>query len=150
MIKLVEMSPEIFALWNQKIWVLYREELIRSGMSEAAADKNIESNIKETMPNGELVAGQFVFEVFENDDHIGNVWLANYDNDWFVYDIDIEEEFRGRGLGRATMRAIEDYVRAQGGSKIELSVFGFNTVAKNLYLSEGYETTRLSMYKNLS
>ena len=101
------------------------------------------------MPNGVLSPGQFAFEVLDDDTHIGNVWLAQNGSEWFIYDIDIEEKFRGEGLGRATMRAIEDYVRSQSGTEIGLSVFGFNTVAQNLYLSEGYTTSRLSMSKSL-
>jgi ribosomal protein S18 acetylase RimI-like enzyme len=149
MIKLVKMSPEVFALWNERIWVLYREELIRSGTSESAADKNVESNVAETMPGGVLSSGQFVFEVFDDDTHVGNVWLAQNESEWFIYDIDIDEPYRGKGLGRATMRAIEDHVRSLGGSEIGLSVFGFNTIAQKLYLSEGYTTTRMSMSKEL-
>ena len=149
MIKLVKMSPEVFALWNERIWVLYREELIRSGTSESAADKNVESNVAETMPGGVLSSGQFVFEVFDDDTHVGNVWLAQNESEWFIYDIDIDEPYRGKGLGRATMRAIEDHVRSLGGSEIGLSVFGFNTIALKLYLSEGYTTTRMSMSKEL-
>jgi ribosomal protein S18 acetylase RimI-like enzyme len=48
------------------------------------------------------------------------------------------------------MKAIESFVQKQNGVSIELSVFGFNTVARKLYESEGYETTRISMKKNLA
>ena len=51
--------------------------------------------------------------------------------------------------GHEAMRRIEEFVRAQGGSTIGLSVFGFNKVAQNLYRSEGYDVTRLSMQKRL-
>lgn len=48
------------------------------------------------------------------------------------------------------MRRIEEFVRANGGSAICLSVFGFNHVAQRLCTSEGYEITRLSMQKKLT
>ena len=77
------------------------------------------------------------------------MWLNEDDGEWFIYDIEIYEEFRGQGLGRKTMKAIENHVRLHDGKEIRLSVFGFNTAAQNLYKSQGYETVRLAMRKKL-
>jgi ribosomal protein S18 acetylase RimI-like enzyme len=143
------MSETRFALWHVRIWELYFEELVRSGMSEAAAKKNVEDNISSTMPNGELAKDNFVFEVIHDSNSIGVVWLWQDGPNWFIYDIDLEEEFRGKGLGRKTMHAIEEYVRARSGTSIGLSVFGFNEVARKLYESEGFSTVRISMKKVL-
>lgn len=149
MISLEPMSDETFAVWMPATWASYREELIRAGMSEIAADENIAQNVAVTMPDGALAAGQHVFSVCEDDVAVGAVWLAERGAEWFIYDIEIDEEHRGRGFGRAAMRRIEEFVRANGGTAIGLSVFGFNTVAQRLYASEGYETTRMSMVKRL-
>ncbi len=149
MVRLVESSDAGFEVWQSRIWDSYREELIRAGSSETAADEDIERNKKETFPDGKLAPGNIVFEIMHDGQAVGYVWLAVRDGEWFIYDIEINENQRGQGLGRATMRAIEEYVRASGGKKIGLSVFGFNTVAQKLYLSEGYEITRLSMSKTL-
>ena len=47
------------------------------------------------------------------------------------------------------MLALEDDVRARGLDRIELNVFGGNTVARGLYGSLGYTDTFVSMGKDL-
>ena len=150
MVKLVEMPPASYDNWKDQIWKAYREEMIRAGTSEPAADENIQDNIKELMPNGKLTPGNFVFDVMNAEDHVGYVWLNEKNSEWFIYDIEIIEKYRRRGFGRETMQAIEAHIRAKGGNVIGLSVFGFNKVAQKLYDSEGYEVTRLSMQKKLT
>ena len=149
MVTLREKSTADLLVWNERIWRLYREELIRAGSSEAAADENVRENLAATMDGEALKPGNFVFDVVEDGNAVGNVWLNERVGEWFIYDIEIFEPHRGQGLGRATMQAIESHVSARGAKEIGLSVFGFNKVAQNLYLSEGYEVTRLSMQKKL-
>jgi ribosomal protein S18 acetylase RimI-like enzyme len=150
MTSLVPMSEENFQIWLSLIWPAYKSELIQSGVSEDEAEKDIKRNIKETMPDGRPTPNQIFFDVMEDQIHVGSVWLSTDNGEWFIYDIEIKTEFRGQGHGRKTMRAIEEFVRSKGGAKIGLSVFGFNTVARKLYLSEDYEITRLFMEKKLS
>ena len=67
-----------------------------------------------------------------------------------VYEsVQIDEAFRGEGLGRETMLAAETWARAHGGTRIGLNVFGPNTVARHLYESLGYGIMGISMYKDL-
>jgi GNAT superfamily N-acetyltransferase len=65
----------------------------------------------------------------------------------FIYDIEIDEEHQGRGLGRATMLAAEDLVRIAGLREIALNVFGWNSRAEALYRSLGYVTAATQMSK---
>ncbi|MEY4322718.1 MAG: hypothetical protein RL410_499, partial [Actinomycetota bacterium] len=102
MVQLVEMPVEKFDAWNERVWRLYRAELIQSGVSPAAADVNVESNIKATMVDGKPAHGNTVFEVLDRDTIVGVVWLNQKDTEWFIYDIEVYEEFRGKGFGRAT------------------------------------------------
>ncbi|MEY4970247.1 MAG: hypothetical protein RLZZ277_478, partial [Actinomycetota bacterium] len=53
------------------------------------------------------------------------------------------------GFGRAIMQAAEKIVRDAGGDSISLSVFGNNSVARNLYESLGYQTLRVAMKKTI-
>jgi ribosomal protein S18 acetylase RimI-like enzyme len=150
MTHLEKMLDEDFEIWNARVWVEYRNELIMAGMTEEAADENVATNIAQTFPDGKLAEGNYVFTVWDDDVKVGVVWLADRAGEWFIYDIEIDENLRGQGLGRATMRNIEEFVRTQGGISVSLSVFGFNKIAQNLYLSEGYETIRWSMTKKLT
>ena len=67
----------------------------------------------------------------------------------FIFDVEIREEFRGKGYGKQIMLLIEEKARELELKSIGLHVFGYNTVAKNLYEGIGYETSSLNMIKKL-
>jgi ribosomal protein S18 acetylase RimI-like enzyme len=85
---------------------------------------------------------------------VGFIWFcvrgAENNRKAFVADVIIEENFRGQGLGRQMMLALETEVRKLGLNHIGLHVFAFNTPAVNLYKSLGFEITDLSMEKKLT
>jgi ribosomal protein S18 acetylase RimI-like enzyme len=85
---------------------------------------------------------------------VGSLWIGPYPDDraddvW-VWSVALDEEHRGRGLGRAAMLLAEEEARRRGAAEIGLNVFGFNDVALGLYRSLGYETTSVQMRKILS
>lgn len=67
----------------------------------------------------------------------------------FLYDVEIREDYRGRGLGRDAMQAMEAHLRGLGAVRISLNVFGYNHAARRLYESLGYEITGMGMKKAL-
>jgi ribosomal protein S18 acetylase RimI-like enzyme len=68
----------------------------------------------------------------------------------FLYDIEIEERFRGRGLGRETMLLVEQEARRRGFVEIRLNVFSGNETARSLYRSLRYVEFAIGMRKRLS
>jgi ribosomal protein S18 acetylase RimI-like enzyme len=50
----------------------------------------------------------------------------------------LAERARGRGLGKALMRAAEDHARRRGARRLTLRVLGHNAPARALYSSLGY------------
>ncbi|WP_406717359.1 N-acetyltransferase family protein [Streptomyces althioticus] len=50
----------------------------------------------------------------------------------------VAEEARGKGAGRALVRAAVEEARRRGARRITLRVLGPNTVARTLYTSEGF------------
>ena len=73
--------------------------------------------------------------------------LATPDN--YVYDIEIEADFRRQGHARAAFVALEPLVAKLGLSSIGLHVFGHNPGAQALYNSLGYGITGFNMRKTL-
>jgi ribosomal protein S18 acetylase RimI-like enzyme len=71
---------------------------------------------------------------------VGHAWL---------FEIVIDEEVRGRGLGRAALRLLENEARARGMRRMELNVFGGNEAARSLYRRAGYTETSVHMAKPL-
>lgn len=55
-----------------------------------------------------------------------------------IHDLVVSSGQRGRGIGRALMRAVEDEASARDACKVTLEVLGGNAPAKALYASLGY------------
>lgn len=69
---------------------------------------------------------------------VGTVMVGHDGHRGWVYYLAVDEQHRGRGLGRALMGAAEDWVRAQGIPKLQLMVRTSNTVARGFYDRLGY------------
>jgi ribosomal protein S18 acetylase RimI-like enzyme len=141
------------AAFLDALWVHYFDDLVGAGLREQDAHQNIEMNKRNVLHDGEPVEGQYFFEVVHDGEVVGQLWVARRgpegSTEFFVYDVAIDEARRGQGLGRATMVAAEEFARANGGTRLGLSVFGPNTVARALYESLGYRTMAANMIKDL-
>ena len=68
----------------------------------------------------------------------------------WIYDIEVYENFRGQGYGRALLLAGEQVTRESGVHTLGLNVFGSNSVARGLYESAGYTIMAQQMSKELN
>ncbi|MEM9702472.1 MAG: GNAT family N-acetyltransferase, partial [Planctomycetota bacterium] len=57
---------------------------------------------------------------------------------WILNDLCVEESARGRGIGRALMRAARDFAEADGALRLELATERTNAAGQALYETEGY------------
>ena len=55
-----------------------------------------------------------------------------------IHDLSVRPEWRGRGVGRALLRAVADWARAHGCCKLTLEVLDHNARARGLYAAEGF------------
>jgi len=153
-IRLQTKSPTDTAAWLVLMWSQYADEIVGAGFTPEEAKQNIERNKKSLFENDIPNDSQRIFDVLDDDVAIGSLWLAKREEgnsgEWFIYDIVIDPEHRGKGLGRSTMQAAEEYVRSEGGTRLALNVFGPNTVARKLYESMGYSVLAIGMKKELT
>ncbi|MET8216752.1 GNAT family N-acetyltransferase [Streptomyces hirsutus] len=64
--------------------------------------------------------------------------LASHAHVQQILGLAVSEEVRGRGIGRALVRAAVQEARDRGARRITLRVLGHNTTARVLYESEGF------------
>jgi ribosomal protein S18 acetylase RimI-like enzyme len=113
------------------------------------------ADLAELLPEGAATPGNEVRSVMSADGQVvGSVWLGpKGPGDTYtcvVWDIHIEPAVRGRGFGRAAMLEAEALAGRMGYARIELHVFGDNTVARQLYRSLGYIETDIQMRRELT
>jgi GNAT superfamily N-acetyltransferase len=128
MLTLVPMPASELESWLPGSWDDYLSERLISGEDAEAAKRNVQ-------------ATQGTIWLKEPQDELSSVW--------FLYDIVIDERFRGDGYGRRGMETAENWVRERGGTRLALNVFGHNSVARGLYDSLGYRTQAIQMFKDL-
>ena len=106
----------------------------------------------DAFPDGEAAPGNWLFAVEDGEGtRVGVLWLGDpFDGEpdtLWVYDIEIDPDHRGRGLGRDAMLLAEAEARRLGRQRIKLNVFARNAVARALYLSLGFEEMSIQMSK---
>ena len=138
--------------WIRKTTIAYVDERIAGGDSRAEAERNANESIERLFPNGLPAPGQHVGRLMLSNQVIGSLWVGWVLDDperWWVWDVVIDQEIRGRGYGRQAMQLAESLARAEDALTIGLNVAGRNQVARSLYSSLGYQETAVQMRKAL-
>ena len=103
--------------------------------------------VRDALPPGRTRDDKFLF-VLERDGRCEGILdlIRGYPEPdiWHLGLIFLSKRVRGGGEGRRCLRALYDWVRAQGGSVLRLGVVEPNVKARHLYATEGFEfeTTR--------
>jgi ribosomal protein S18 acetylase RimI-like enzyme len=127
---------------------------VHGGARAEVARQKAETDFATILPDGLATPAHAIFVIEADEQTVGRLWIAERTaygaRSLFIYEIEIEEEHRGLGLGRAAMLLAEDEARARGLGRIELNVFGGNDVARGLYRSLGYRESAVQMAKDLA
>ncbi|WP_103508439.1 GNAT family N-acetyltransferase [Streptomyces sp. SM13] len=148
------MSEEEFAAWRQEALLAYAQDWIDRGVEPEQARRKSEADHAAHLPDGLATEGVRFDVLVHAGEVVGHVWVALRELPpggpaGFVFDVEVREEHRGRGYGRALMLVAEDITRACGADRLGLHVFASNTPALRLYESLGYTTTRYNLAKAL-
>jgi ribosomal protein S18 acetylase RimI-like enzyme len=153
MSKLTPMTQPEYDVFIERLIPDYAADNVRAGYwSDAEALEKARKQTESLLPQGLQTKDHYFYTLYD-DDAIGMIWLrAELDSpvkSGFIFDVRVEEKFRGKGYGREIMLLIEEKARELGIRKMGLHVFAYNNVAKNLYESLGYELSSLNMLKSL-
>jgi ribosomal protein S18 acetylase RimI-like enzyme len=150
-IRLVPKTDEKTARWLPVAMAAYEQARIHAGDDPGQAAAARRSSEEQFFPDGRLVAGHFLFTVTADGEDAGWLWIGPMEDgaNWYVWDVAVHEAFRGRGIGRATMRLAEEFARSQGADALRLNVFTYNTAAIRLYERLGFTAGAMHMLKRL-
>ncbi|MBT0771472.1 GNAT family N-acetyltransferase [Kineosporia sp. J2-2] len=150
------MTPPEFADWQRELARVYSAEQVAAGRwaAEGAFRRALDENAA-SLPQGLDTPGMLLLKgVLADGTVIGRVWIGlehprGTPDCAFLYDIEVDEPHRGRGLGRALLTAAEQAVAERGVGALELNVFGDNASAIGLYGSAGYTVITQQMRKQV-
>ncbi|QOV39563.1 GNAT family N-acetyltransferase [Streptomyces ferrugineus] len=127
----------------------FARDLIERGIPADEAYRRADDGHAKYLPDG-LATENTLISVLEHEGNpVGWLWLGLWPETAYVLDVETDEEFRGRGHGRALMLLAEAQAIAGGRNRIGLHVFADNPPAERLYESLGYETTTYNLGKDL-
>ncbi len=149
------MTAAEFVSWRATSVATYAADIAAaSGRPVEQVEPRAAAQFDELLPGGLDTPRTWLLRVLdEAGTDVGVLWLGpqpDRDDALYVYDIHLDPEHRGRGLGRAAMTAAEQIARSAGVTEIGLQVFGFNETARRLYDSLGYRVVATRMTKSLA
>jgi ribosomal protein S18 acetylase RimI-like enzyme len=143
-------QPEFDAFLKRSI-PEYAEDKVRAGnWTEAESLERSRKEFEELLPQGLNSKDNFLYTLHTENESVGLIWMKVFSPDRaFIYEVYVEERFRGKGYGKSIMLMLEDKAREMGLNTLGLHVFGSNRIARNLYEAIGYEITNVNMSKTL-
>jgi RimJ/RimL family protein N-acetyltransferase len=148
------MTEEGFAKYIERTTEDYAQAIARNfrrPIDETRLEAKEQS--KRLLKDGLNTMGHLLYDVTDKDtgDAIGGVWV-NVDDvkkTAFLYDIFVQERFRGTGYGSSILKLLDEMLKGMNIPSIGLHVFADNTVAINLYKKRGFHTASFNMHKEL-
>ena len=143
-----------FTEWKARAMEGFVRSWTDRGVPEDQARAKADDSYRRYLSQGLATPGVAIHVVVRDGRPAGFLWTGRIELEpgrWaaFVYDIEVAEEQRGRGYGRALMLLAERVARETGEELLGLHVFAGNTPAIRLYESLGYRTTYVNSAKEL-
>ncbi|MFC8227947.1 GNAT family N-acetyltransferase [Streptomyces sp. NPDC057287] len=148
------MTEEEFAAWAATSVGTYAQSWVERGVPAEQARRKSETDHATNLADGLATPGMHFHVLVHDGAVVGHVWVARRetpggDDLGHVFDVEVREEHRGHGYGRALMHHAEDITLDAGLGLLGLHVFSTNTPALRLYESLGYEVTQHNLAKAL-
>lgn len=151
MVRLEMIQQQDFDRFLEREIRSYAEDHVRNGNWEAEdALERSRKEFEHYLSNGIHTPHQYVWSILNDaDQKIGVLWVEVTAAKAFIYDFVIDEEFRGKGLGKQALAAMDEKLKSMNVESIALHVFGDNFSAQELYKKMGFVITDMHMMKKL-
>ena len=145
------MTDEEFVGWRERTEVGYAAAIGPArALTPEQALVQARKETAELLPDGLATKEHLIWSACTTDGTVvGNLWIRARKPIPFIFNVEVNEDQRGHGYGRAIMLAGEEECRQRGFEHLDLNVFNDNETAVGLYDSLGYVTVAQQMRKTL-
>ncbi|MFG2873634.1 GNAT family N-acetyltransferase [Streptomyces sp. NPDC048337] len=135
------LTEEEYPAWYAGEEAAYIADIVRAGaLTPEQAKAKSDQDFARHLPQGYLTPGHAFYAMEANGQVVGTGWVNHgfLPGVTFGFSLEVYEEHRGKGYGRAAM-AVGEWATRQGGDEAMMfNVFGGNEVAMRLYDSTGF------------
>lgn len=156
MVELVPMTVDEFEMYLQYSIQEYAQDRVKGGLwNENEALQEAEQQYQQLLPQNLETPEHYLSMIVDEKQkkNVGVLWFGLHEQaseqQAFVYDVVIFEEFRRRGYARQAMQLLEERAADLGADSISLHVLGHNQAARELYEKLDYTVTNINMRKKL-
>ena len=151
---LIPMTQPEYEAFVERAIPGFAADNVRAGYwSVSEALEKSREGYEKLLPQGLETENHYLYTLYDANEAVGMIWIrADLDSppkNGFIFELYVDEKFRGKGYGKQAMSLIEEKVRELGLESLGLHVFAVNNVARNLYEGVGYEVSSLNMTKKL-
>src|SRR5690349_14557512 len=120
------MREDEFAAWLPLMRERYAADMVaHAGMSPERAAAKAADDTARLFPGGVPSARHSVYVIEADGEAVGDLWLTEREETMepclFVYDVRLDEQYRGRGYGRAAMLFAEEEARRRSIDRVALN-----------------------------
>ena len=151
---MVEFEPmrrdEFSDYWKYSVESWARDMKKAGFLREDVSYEESKEQMKKFTPDGIDTKGHYFMHLVCDGERVGTIWFEIRERDVkesYLWDIIIQEDQRGKGYGKKSIVKLEEFVKRRGAVRVSLNVFGYNTVARNLYRKAGYSEASIIMIK---
>jgi len=116
MSKLIPMTQPEYDIYLTHLIPDYAADNVRAGYwDESEALEKSRKQLESLLPQGLQTKDHYIYNLVDGDQTVGMIWLrAQLDRavkSGFIFDVMVDEKFRGKGYGRQLMTLIEEKAR---------------------------------------
>ncbi|WP_327135096.1 GNAT family N-acetyltransferase [Streptomyces sp. NBC_01343] len=135
------LTEEEYPGWYAAEEAAYIADIVRAGaLTPEQAEEKSDQDFARHLPQGYLTPGHGFYAMEADGRVVGTGWVNHgfLPGVTFGFSLEVHEEHRGKGYGRAAMTVGEWATRHGGDEVMMFNVFGGNEVAMGLYDSTGF------------
>ncbi|OQY42809.1 MAG: hypothetical protein B6227_00910 [Fusobacteriia bacterium 4572_74] len=150
MLKLVRMSETDFNMVKGKMIADYAKDKIKVGYwSEREALELSKEALDEILKDGISTPNHYLLNAYEDEIKVGFVWMNEFNNEIFVNNTCIFEEFQEKEYELEFIELIEEKANELDIKKINIHSYGYNEKNIAVYKKMGYDITDIYLNKEI-